>query len=84
MALESGLQDATELDERTPSDGLDFFKDRGNEFNAISARSSFMELYNLVPKVCALIKSAKAAGDDGSASGSGAGSSSSDEASDDG
>jgi hypothetical protein len=46
-----GLRSVRFLDPRTPTDIRAFFMDLGNKFNGIGAKTSFMELYNLVGKI---------------------------------
>jgi hypothetical protein len=48
-SFKKGLQGVRLLDPRSPVDVRAYFKEAGNMFNCIGARSSFMELYNLVP-----------------------------------
>ena len=46
-----GLRGVTLLDPRTPSDIRTYFKEKGDQYNCIGSRSSFLELYALVPTI---------------------------------
>ena len=51
LALQSGIDNVTIIDYRTPSDALRYFKDGANEFNLEASKLPFLELYHLVPEI---------------------------------